>query len=125
MRGSGAKIGPGLYLYAGSAKRGLAARLARHLRKRKPLRWHIDRLTVAGKVVGAAVGTWRSGLECRVAEALARRWGLAAAGFGSSDCRCPGHLVGPVDGGAEAALAAAAQCIGGDARVVMASELRG
>jgi Uri superfamily endonuclease len=34
----------GGYAYSGSAKRGLDARIARHLRRQRPLRWHIDYL---------------------------------------------------------------------------------
>jgi len=35
----------GYYLYTGSARRGLASRLQRHLCKEKTSHWHIDRLT--------------------------------------------------------------------------------
>ena len=34
----------GRYLYTGSARRNMAARLTRHLQREKPLRWHIDYL---------------------------------------------------------------------------------
>ena len=34
----------GYYVYTGSAKRGLESRIARHLRRRKRMRWHIDYL---------------------------------------------------------------------------------
>ena len=46
---------PGRYLYCGSAKGpgGLRGRLARHMRRGKSLRWHIDLLTEAGTVLGA------------------------------------------------------------------------
>jgi len=84
----------GRYGYVGSARRGLVARLSRHRRPEKPLRWHIDRLTAAAGPVGAVVWPWQPGRECRLAEALqaAGVGRLAASGFGSSDCRCPGHL---------------------------------
>ncbi|MDG6902673.1 MAG: GIY-YIG nuclease family protein [Nitrososphaerota archaeon] len=32
----------GYYVYTGSARRGLESRIARHLRKEKRLRWHVD-----------------------------------------------------------------------------------
>ncbi len=35
----------GIYLYVGSAKKGLAQRLARHARKEKKRFWHIDYVT--------------------------------------------------------------------------------
>lgn len=84
----------GRYGYVGSARRGLSARLSRHRRRKKPLRWHIDRVTAAADPVGAVVWPWQPGRECRLAEALqaASLGRLAASGFGSSDCRCPGHL---------------------------------
>lgn len=84
----------GRYGYVGSARRGLSARLSRHQRRKKPLRWHIDRLTGAADPVGAVVWPWQPGRECRLAEALqaAGLGRLVASGFGSSDCRCPGHL---------------------------------
>ena len=45
----------GRYVYTGSAKRNLEARIARHLRKEKALRWHIDWLLSAPGVKVAAV----------------------------------------------------------------------
>ena len=41
---------PGRYAYGGSAygPGGLRARIGRHLRRDKPLRWHVDRLTAPG-----------------------------------------------------------------------------
>lgn len=82
----------GRYLYCGSARGpgGLRARIARHLRRRKTLRWHVDRLTTRGTVF--AVWAVPGGDECALAGALA---GLPVpiAGFGSSDCaRCVSHL---------------------------------
>src|SRR3974390_3854318 len=49
-----ATLGPGHYLYCGSAQGpgGLRARLSRHMRRGKTVRWHIDRLTEAGAVLG-------------------------------------------------------------------------
>jgi Uri superfamily endonuclease len=81
----------GRYVYTGSAKRNLEARIARHLRKEKTLRWHIDWLLSAPGVV--VVSVKRSGeSEC----ALNQRAGgtVVAPGFGASDCRsgCRSHL---------------------------------
>jgi|SRR5215467_3531360 len=58
------------YLYCGSAKGrgGLRARLARHMRRGKPIHWHIDRLTEAGAVLGA--WTFLCGDECHLVAAL-------------------------------------------------------
>ena len=82
----------GVYLYVGSAQRNLAARLARHQRKDKPLRWHIDYLSVEAEMLGAMIVPGAKSRECEVAGQLARWFDLAIRRFGSSDCRCPGHL---------------------------------
>jgi Uri superfamily endonuclease len=88
-----ANLAPGRYLYCGSAKGpgGIRARLGRHMRRGKSVRWHIDRLTEVGTVLGAWV--FPDGDECDLAAALS---GLPApiAGFGSTDCtRCRSHLL--------------------------------
>lgn len=82
---------PGHYIYIGSAKRNLTRRIERHKRKRKNMHYHIDYLRQAATRVqtfpirGATA-------ECDLADALANL-GERPPGFGSSDCRCPGHLV--------------------------------
>lgn len=87
----------GWYVYTGSMRRGLAHRLARHQRRDKPLRWHIDYLTTLAPPV--ATRWWpldgTSDQECRTHATLAAHPGvtLPARGFGSSDCRCAAHLV--------------------------------
>jgi Uri superfamily endonuclease len=45
----------GRYLYCGSAKGpgGLKARLSRHMRRGKSVRWHVDQLTEQGLVIGS------------------------------------------------------------------------
>jgi sugar fermentation stimulation protein A len=84
----------GWYVYAGSARTGLSARVARHLRRSgKRLRWHIDYLTLRARSLrGLALASYEN-LECELAAALARIGGERIPGFGSSDCRCPGHLL--------------------------------
>jgi Uri superfamily endonuclease len=81
----------GRYVYTGSAKRNLEARIARHLRKEKVLRWHIDWLLSAPGVKVATVK--RSGeSECILNQKVV---GTAVVpGFGASDCRnsCGSHL---------------------------------
>jgi Uri superfamily endonuclease len=86
-------LAAGRYLYCGSAKGpgGLRARIARHMRRAKAMRWHIDRLTEVGQVLGA--WTFIGGHECELVAALAP---LSAPieGFGSTDCRrCRSHLL--------------------------------
>ena len=88
-----ALLPPGLYLYCGSAKGpgGLRGRLARHMRRGKSIRWHIDVLTEAGTVLGA--WTFPGGDECDLITGLSHL-PVAIKGFGSTDCRrCTSHLL--------------------------------
>ncbi len=85
-------LDPGRYLYCGSAKGpgGLKARLSRHMSKGKKVRWHIDRVTEPGKVIGAWVV--EGGNECDLADAL-NGLPIPIYRFGSTDCdNCPSHL---------------------------------
>ena len=82
----------GFYFYAGSAQRGLRARLARHGRRVKPRRWHIDYLSAVAAPLGAVVVAGPKSDECRLAGALASAYACPVPRFGASDCRCPGHL---------------------------------
>jgi Uri superfamily endonuclease len=88
---------PGFLVYVGSAQGsgGLRARLAHHCRTPTRSHWHIDYLAAETSVLGA----W----FCASSGLLEHRWALAvrlirgavipAAGFGSSDCACPAHLL--------------------------------
>ncbi|MBD3177394.1 MAG: DUF123 domain-containing protein [Armatimonadia bacterium] len=81
-------------VYCGSALRGLRARICRHLRPEKTLRWHIDWLTTASRPVGAIAIPSRINIECRLRRSLRRRgWRDGPPGFGASDCTCPTHLL--------------------------------
>jgi sugar fermentation stimulation protein A len=87
----------GYYLYVGSAKRGLASRLARHLRRRKTFFWHIDYLRdQADKCTAIPIRASRP-LEHDIAAALKGISDWSVPGFGASDCRCPMHLFGMKD----------------------------
>ena len=86
------RFAPGVYLYVGSAQRNLAARLDRHGRKDKPLRWHIDYLSSAAEMLGAMVFAGGRPRECALAEELSRGYARPVPRFGASDCRCGGHL---------------------------------
>lgn len=86
----------GWYLYVGSARRALTARVSRHLSRFKKVRWHIDYLTTHPGVcsVGAWVlaGTRRT--ECGLNRAVGKGLKAPIPGFGASDClqKCPAHL---------------------------------
>jgi len=96
------RLSAGRYAYVGSAQRGLAARIARHGKRAKPLRWHVDYLSRRARLEAACAWPLAKAAECRLAAAVGRLRGaaLAVPRFGASDCRCPGHLyrlAGPLD----------------------------
>jgi Uri superfamily endonuclease len=85
------RLEAGRYVYTGSARRNLEARIARHLRPDKTLRWHIDYLLAAPGV--RVLDVRRSGRdECALNQAT--RGSTPMPGFGASDCRagCGSHL---------------------------------
>ena len=81
----------GNYVYTGSARRHFEARIARHLRAEKTLRWHIDYLLAAAGVAVTEVVRSRAE-ECRLNQATAGA--MPVSGFGASDCKhgCGSHL---------------------------------
>jgi len=83
---------PGVYFYVGSAQRNLSARLERHARRAKPLRWHIDYLSTKAHMVGTMIVPGPRERECELARELGHIYELAVPGFGASDCGCGGHL---------------------------------
>jgi len=83
---------PGIYFYAGSAQRNLSARLERHSRRVKPLRWHIDYLSAQAVMLGALIVPGPRERECELAGQLGHLYQLVMPGFGASDCGCGGHL---------------------------------
>lgn len=84
----------GWYAYVGSALRAREARVARHLARQKPLRWHADHLFAAFPAERAWLVDGAAG-ECALARALATLPGAERLPrrFGAGDCRCTGHLV--------------------------------
>ena len=87
----------GYYLYLGSAlgPGGLEARLSRHRRRDKKLHWHIDYLLEHAQLVEVWSAASTDKLECLWAQAARQLPGgeTPVPGFGSSDCRCPSHLI--------------------------------
>jgi len=87
----------GRYIYVGSALNGLDSRVLRHLNTSKgvynAIHWHIDYLLIEERVsVEAAYVRLRDEkIECEIAGKVSR-YGSGVKGFGSSDCRCNGHL---------------------------------
>ncbi len=88
------EVPAGWAAYVGSAMGGLEARVNRHLRHERVLRWHIDWLTMYWPAQGAVAVPSESRIECALARALeAAGWARGPRGFGASDCRCSGHLL--------------------------------
>ncbi len=78
----------GWYAYVGSGMNSLIGRVARHFKRNKKLRWHIDYLTtVADDVV---VFLLPNGKECELAKLF--NGFECVEGFGCSDCSCRSHL---------------------------------
>ena len=90
----------GKYLYIGSARRSIAARLMRHQRlaeqRSGKLHWHIDHLLTHRNVRLTGHTVFAAGNECDISRRIAALAGASAPvpHFGSSDCRsgCRAHL---------------------------------
>ena len=95
------KVEKGYYLYTGSALGtgavSLEQRIARHRRRDKRVKWHVDYLTVHREitVVNVICTEINERLECQInqqimsnlnGEPIIRR-------AGASDCKCSGHLL--------------------------------
>ena len=83
----------GLYAYIGSAQNSLENRVERHLRRVKKKFWHIDYLLGVNQTEIIEVFYKKAGRleECKIAERLSKV-AIPIQGFGSSDCKCKGHL---------------------------------
>lgn len=81
----------GDYVYTGSAKRNLIARVRRHLSNEKKLRWHIDYL-LASRYAKVKHVSLSSRPECQCNQAVLGE--VVVKGFGASDCQalCGSHL---------------------------------
>ncbi len=85
----------GYYLYVGSAfgPGGVRARVSRHARKGKTLRWHVDYLREVTELERVWYSYELRHLEHDWAQMLSGLSRMAAIkGFGCSDCNCEGHL---------------------------------
>jgi Uri superfamily endonuclease len=90
----------GMYLYIGRGSgksSSIQNRVKRHISIIKNKFWHIDYLTSNPKVDVKAAITAVTGeiTECQLAQTLLRdlKAEQTVRGFGSSDCRCTGHLL--------------------------------
>lgn len=85
------ELAAGRYLYTGSARRHMRARIRRHLRRTKALHWHIDWLLACPQARVVAV-RFSAESECLVNARSGGR--IPIPGFGAADCRagCGSHL---------------------------------
>lgn len=83
----------GLYVYVGSAKRNIQSRVERHIQIDKKQRWHFDYLRPFLEIADVETFSGEEG-ECKLFQRLMKEQSgiIPVRGFGSSDCRCPGHL---------------------------------
>lgn len=84
----------GFYVYAGSAQNNLEARIERHLRQDKKMRWHIDYLLHYGQVTCVHTYAGEKDAECMLSQKIGniKNAVIPVSGFGSSDCLCTSHL---------------------------------
>jgi len=89
-----ASLPAGFYAYVGSAMGpgGLYARIRRHLSSKKRIKWHIDYVLKAGKIVGVIYGVSSVKRECEVASLIAKRYSFIVKKLGSTDCKCISHF---------------------------------
>ncbi len=85
---------PGTWCYVGSARKDLSRRVARHLRQRKTMHWHIDYLRAAADACTALLIRTADDLEHELARSLSAIADFSVPRFGSSDCSCKSHLFG-------------------------------
>ena len=81
----------GWYVYVGSAMGGISGRLKHHLGPHTRIFWHIDYVLPQGTLIAVVVGETDQRVECQLASHLRDRF-TGFEKFGSSDCRCEGHL---------------------------------
>ncbi len=84
----------GNYIYIGSAKGCLEARLRRHLRRNEKIYWHIDYLLNNKKAQISRIWVIQKSIECKTADVFNEQpiSEIVEKGFGSSDCKCLTHL---------------------------------
>ncbi len=93
-------LSAGQYVYVGSARRGIAARLARHRRLAKEKvgkpHWHVDYLLLHSHVEWVGHQEFPHRHECQISKLIASRPDVTVpiARFGATDCRfgCRSHL---------------------------------
>jgi len=86
----------GVYVYVGSALKGIENRVRRHKSSAKRMKWHIDYFLEKADILSTvAIPCETKQIECEVVRTLLQCEGARALlrGFGSSDCTCESHLL--------------------------------
>lgn len=83
----------GYYVYTGSAKKGLKARISRHLKEDKRKFWHIDYLLPHARIKEIVIHPQKSECDWNGRLARLKEARIPVQGFGSSDCKCVTHLL--------------------------------
>ena len=84
--------------------KGAEARVRRHLRIHPRASWHLDYLLPIGEPVATILGHTADRLECPLSQVFEQQFQVIPR-FGSSDCRCPGHLFHSSNSGSLAKIA--------------------
>ena len=81
----------GDYVYTGSAKKNIEARVKRHISKSKKLHWHIDYLLNNQSAIITETKLYNK-KECELNQETTGK--IIVPGFGASDCKngCSSHL---------------------------------
>ena len=82
----------GNYVYIGSAKKNIKSRVERHYRTDKPNRWHLDYFRPYCTITKIETFDGSIG-ECALAASFRKDGTIPVKNFGSSDCKCGGHLI--------------------------------
>ena len=82
----------GKYVYIGSAKKNIESRVNRHDKMDKPKRWHLDYFRPYCEITAIYTYHFPKG-ECALAASFLENGTRFPPQFGSSDCRCGGHLI--------------------------------
>ncbi|TFH06443.1 MAG: DUF123 domain-containing protein, partial [Spirochaetales bacterium] len=88
-----AELAVGYYVYVGSAMGNLSHRVARHKRRRKTKKWHIDYLLEKAPLADAIVIYARRNIEVDLVTDLRPLAADAVRGFGASDSPHASHLL--------------------------------
>ena len=85
----------GYYVYVGSAfgPGGIRARLGRHLKDNKKLKWHIDYIREYMEVIDIQFAKTAKNEECAWGDKIVKTGAITPVKkLGSSDCKCYSHL---------------------------------